>query len=70
MEPIFGLGGAGADPPTSKMGTIFLMTLALSKTISNQKYHQIKTEEHLKPIFKMCEHAPSTTVASYYSVFY
>ena len=32
---ICGVGGAGADPPTSKMGTFFLMALALSVTIFN-----------------------------------
>ena len=47
---ICGVGGAGAgvDPPISKMGTIFLMALALSVTIFNQKYHQTKAEERLK----------------------
>ena len=42
------VGGAGADPPTSKMGTFFLMALALSVTIFNHKYHQTKAVERLK----------------------
>ena len=29
------VGGAGADPPTSKMGKFFLMALALSVIIFN-----------------------------------
>ena len=45
---VIGVGGAGADPPTSKIGTFFLMALALSVTIFNEKYHQTKAEVHLK----------------------
>ena len=37
---IRGVGGAGADSPTSKMRTFFLMQLALSVLIFNKKYHR------------------------------
>ena len=47
-ELICGVGGSGADSPSSKMRTFFLMALALSMTIFNQKYHQTKAEERLK----------------------
>ena len=45
---ICGVGGAAANPSTSKMGMFFLTALALSVTIFNQKYHQTKAEERLK----------------------
>ena len=37
---IRGVGGAGADPPTSKKGTDFLMPLVLSVSIFNKKSHR------------------------------
>ena len=39
---ICGVEGAGADPPTSKIGTFLYMALTLSLTIFNQKYQQRK----------------------------
>ena len=43
-----GVGRTGADPPTSKKGTFFLMPLVLSVPIFNKKSHQTKAEERLK----------------------
>ena len=45
---IRGVGGAWEDPPTSKKGTFFLMTLVLSMPIFNKKSHQTKAVEFLK----------------------
>ena len=45
---ICGVGWDEADPPTSQMGRFFLVALALSVTIFNQKYHQTKAVERLK----------------------
>ena len=45
---ICGVGGAGADPPTYKIGKFFLMALALPVTIFNQKYSHTKAEERRK----------------------
>ena len=45
---IRGVGGAWADPPTSKKGTFFLMTLVLSVPIFNKKSHRTKAAECLK----------------------
>ena len=55
------MGGAEADPPTYKIGTFFLIALALSVTIFNQKYHHTKAKERLK-LQKLSEPAPSTTL--------
>ena len=43
-----GVGGAGADPPTSTYKGYVFMPLALSVTIFRKKYHWTKVEERLK----------------------
>ena len=45
---ISSMGGAGADPPSSKKRTFFLMPLALSVPIINKIYHRTKAGERLK----------------------
>ena len=42
------VGGAGADPPTYKMRTFFLMPLDLSVSIFNKKPHRTRAVETFK----------------------
>ena len=60
------MGGAGADPPSSKKRTFFLLHLALSVPIINKIYHRTKAGERLKlkAVSKLCEPAPLTTTTS------
>ena len=56
---ICGVGGAEADPPTSKMGTFFLMALALIIHLFlefHEKTHDFLHSHHFNKCLTTCKH--------------